>query len=72
LAEPDPAAVATPPIFIAFDVMYRDRQDLARLPLSARRIHLEDVIAGTDLGAACPAPGRERPRRLGPGCRQRL
>src|SRR5262247_2208657 len=27
--EPDSAAVATPPIFIAFDVMYRDRRDLA-------------------------------------------
>jgi ATP-dependent DNA ligase len=45
LREPDPAAVATPPILIAFDIMYRDRRDLAGLPLSARRIHLEDVIA---------------------------
>jgi bifunctional non-homologous end joining protein LigD len=49
LREPDPAAVATPPILIAFDIMYRDRRDLAGLPLSARRIHLEDVIAGADL-----------------------
>jgi bifunctional non-homologous end joining protein LigD len=49
LREPDPAAVATPPILIAFDIMYRDRRDLARLPLSARRIHLEDVITGADL-----------------------
>jgi bifunctional non-homologous end joining protein LigD len=38
--------VATPPIYIAFDVLYRGGQDLAGLPLSARRIHLEDVIAG--------------------------
>jgi ATP-dependent DNA ligase len=29
--------------------MFRDRRDLAGLPLSARRIHLEDVIAGADL-----------------------
>ena len=29
--------------------MYRDRRDLAGLPLSARRIHLEDVITGADL-----------------------
>ena len=49
LREPDPATVATPPIFIAFDVMFRDRRDLAGLLLSARRIHLEDVIAGADL-----------------------
>jgi bifunctional non-homologous end joining protein LigD len=49
LREPDPDAVATPPIYIVFDVMFRDRRDLAGLPLSARRIHLEDVIAGADL-----------------------
>ena len=49
LREPDPAAVATPPILIAFDIMYRDRRDPAGLPLSARRIHLEDVLADGDL-----------------------
>jgi bifunctional non-homologous end joining protein LigD len=49
LREPDPDAVATPPIYIVFDVMFRARRDLAGLPLSARRIHLEDVIAGADL-----------------------
>jgi bifunctional non-homologous end joining protein LigD len=49
LREPDAAAVTTPPILIAFDIMYRDRRDLTGLPLSARRIHLEDVIAGADL-----------------------
>jgi hypothetical protein len=49
LREPDPAAVATPLILIVFDIMYRDRRDLAGLPLSARRIHLEDVIAGADM-----------------------
>jgi ATP-dependent DNA ligase len=49
LREPDPGAVATPPIFIAFDVMFCDRRDLTDLPLSARRIHLEDVITGADL-----------------------
>jgi ATP-dependent DNA ligase len=41
--------VATPPVYIAFDVVFRDGRDLARLPLSARRIHLEDVINGADL-----------------------
>jgi bifunctional non-homologous end joining protein LigD len=46
LREPDPAAVATPPVLIVFDIMYRDRRDLAELPLSARRIRLQDVITG--------------------------
>jgi bifunctional non-homologous end joining protein LigD len=49
LREPDPAAVATPPVYIAFDLMFRDGRDLATLPLSARRIHLIDVINGADL-----------------------
>jgi bifunctional non-homologous end joining protein LigD len=49
LREPDPDAVATPPVYIAFDVVFRDGRDLAWLPLSARRIHLEDVINGADL-----------------------
>ena len=49
LRERDPDAVATPPIYIVFDVMFRDRRDLAGLPLSARRIHSKDVITGADL-----------------------
>ncbi len=49
LREPGPAAVATPPVYIAFDLMFRDGRDLAPLPLSARRIHLEDIIDGADL-----------------------
>ena len=28
LREPDPDAVATPPVFMAFDVLYRDSRDL--------------------------------------------
>jgi bifunctional non-homologous end joining protein LigD len=31
LREPDPAAVATPPVYIAFDLMFRDGRDLAIL-----------------------------------------
>jgi hypothetical protein len=49
LREPGPDAVASPPLLIAFDVMFRDRRDLAGLPLSARGIHLEDVIDGANL-----------------------
>jgi ATP-dependent DNA ligase len=32
LREPDPAAVATPPLFMAFDVLYQDRRDLTARP----------------------------------------
>jgi bifunctional non-homologous end joining protein LigD len=49
LREPDPDAVVTPPVYIAFDVMYRDGRDVGVLPLSARRIHLEHLIAGANL-----------------------
>jgi len=38
-APPSHLDVATPPIYIAFDVLYRNGQDLTELPLSARRIH---------------------------------
>jgi hypothetical protein len=34
---------------MVFNLMFRDRRDLAGLPLSAWRIHLEDVVAGADL-----------------------
>jgi ATP-dependent DNA ligase len=33
LREPDPDAVATPPLFMAFDVLYHDRRDLTGRPL---------------------------------------
>src|SRR5262249_14681460 len=49
LREPDPDALESPPLLMAFDLLYCDRRDLAALPLSARRIHLEDVVAGADL-----------------------
>ena len=49
LREPDPAALATPPLYIAFDLMFRNGRDLSQLPPSARRIHLEDVIRGASL-----------------------
>jgi bifunctional non-homologous end joining protein LigD len=41
--------VATPPMFVAFDALYRNGEGLTSLPLSARRIHLEDVVAGGSL-----------------------
>ena len=49
LRQSDPTIIATPPIFMAFDVPYRAGQDLSLFPLRKRRKHLEEVIAGHDL-----------------------
>ena len=49
LREPDPAAVASPPVYMAFDVLYRDGRDLSARPLAHRRVRLESVIVGSEL-----------------------
>jgi ATP-dependent DNA ligase len=49
LREPDPEAVAKPPLFMAFDLLYQDRRDLTARPLRERRARLEDVVAGNEL-----------------------
>jgi ATP-dependent DNA ligase len=49
LREPDPDAVATPPLFMAFDVLYHERRGLTGRPLRDRRARLEDVVAGSEL-----------------------
>ena len=49
LRQSDPTIIATPPIYMAFDVLYRAGQDLSLFPLRERRKHLEEVIAGHDL-----------------------
>jgi ATP-dependent DNA ligase len=49
VAEPDPNAVATPPLFMAFDLLYQDRRDLTGRPLRDRRARLENVVANNDL-----------------------
>jgi bifunctional non-homologous end joining protein LigD len=41
-----PDELATPPIFIAFDVLYRAGKDVTESPLRDRRVLLEDAIAG--------------------------
>jgi len=47
LREPD--AVATPPLFMVFDLLFHDRRDLTDRPLRDRRARLEDVVAGSEL-----------------------
>jgi bifunctional non-homologous end joining protein LigD len=49
LREPDPDAVATPTLYMAFDVLYQDRRDLTARPLRDRRARLEDVVGGSEL-----------------------
>jgi bifunctional non-homologous end joining protein LigD len=49
LREPDPDAVATPPMFIAFDLLHQDGRELTGRPLRDRRARLENVVAGSNL-----------------------
>src|SRR5215510_5707505 len=49
LREPDPDAVASPPLFMAFDLLYRDQRDITSEPLRDRRARLEDVVVGSEL-----------------------
>jgi bifunctional non-homologous end joining protein LigD len=37
LRDPDPDAVATPPLYMVFDILYRDGRDLTARPLRDRR-----------------------------------
>ena len=46
LGESSPPELVTPPIFMAFDCLYRDGRDLRPLPLGERRLLLERVVAG--------------------------
>jgi len=49
LREADPEAVATPPIYMAFDVLFCNGRDVRARPLRARRARLEDIVAGSEL-----------------------
>ena len=49
LREPNRAAVASPPVYMAFDLLYRDGRDLTARPLAYRRVGLERVLAGSEL-----------------------
>jgi bifunctional non-homologous end joining protein LigD len=47
LAEPHPEVATTPPVYIAFDVLYARGRDLRARPLEARRKILERVGEGS-------------------------
>src|SRR5206468_10431752 len=44
LRNPDDSAVATPPVLIAFDVLYAKGRDISQRPLRERRARLEDLL----------------------------
>ena len=48
LREPDPDAVATPPVLMAFDLLRQDGREFIGRPLRERRARLEEVVAGSD------------------------
>jgi bifunctional non-homologous end joining protein LigD len=49
LRGPDPDAVATPPMYIVFDVLHRDGRELTGRPLRDRRARLENIVTDKDL-----------------------
>ena len=49
LQHSDPDVVATPPVFIAFDLLYRDGIDLSSRSLGWRRARLEEIVTGGEL-----------------------
>jgi bifunctional non-homologous end joining protein LigD len=49
LRDPDESVVATPPVLIAFDVLYAKARDVSQRPLRVRRAHLEDLLAGANV-----------------------
>jgi bifunctional non-homologous end joining protein LigD len=48
LREPDPDAIATPPVFMAFDLLHQDGREFSGRPLRERRARLEDVVAASE------------------------
>jgi len=48
LREPDANVVATPPMFMAFDLLHQDGREFTGRPLRDRRARLENVVAGSE------------------------
>src|SRR5688500_14576317 len=49
LGKPDPDVIATPPVFMAFDVLHVHGLDVRGLPLHRRRLLLEQELEGARL-----------------------
>lgn len=48
LRGPDPEGVATPPLLMVFDLLYRAGRDQTKRPLRERRARLEELVAGAE------------------------
>jgi ATP-dependent DNA ligase len=48
LRDPDPAEVATPPLLMVFDLLYRAGRDQTKRPLRERRARFEEIVAGAE------------------------
>jgi bifunctional non-homologous end joining protein LigD len=48
LREPDADAVATPPMFMVFDLLHQDGREITGRPLRDRRARLENAVAGSE------------------------
>ena len=48
LREPNPDAIATPPMLMVFDLLYEDGREFTGRPLRERRGRLENAVAGSE------------------------
>ena len=72
LREPDPDAVAPPPLLMVFDLPHQDGREFTGRPLSERRARLEKRHRGQRSCVARAAPRPERVRGVGGGGCARL
>ena len=69
LRDPDPEEVATPPLLMVFDLLYRAGRDQTKRPLRERRARLEEIVAGAErtFPIRRPTSNRRPSRRALPG-----
>src|SRR4029453_18245238 len=48
LRDPDPEEVATPPLLMVFDLLYRADREQTKQPLRERRARLEELVTGAE------------------------
>src|SRR5215471_495086 len=59
LREPDPSAVATPPLLMVFDLLHQDGHELTGRPLRDRRARLENAVNGSEFVLPVRRPARK-------------
>jgi ATP-dependent DNA ligase len=61
LSDPDPDQPATPPVYMAFDVLYARGKDMRALPLRERRHILERLVRDAAPVFAVPVVSNTQP-----------